>query len=282
MLKKMSLIVKIFISGLIFYWVIIAIDIQEIENHFASISWEYPLAIIALLFLNLLIMTKKWHLFFGKDVKFRNLFQLYWGSDFMNLFFLGAIGGEIYKVILAKNKKLTFFSSLFDRLLAISFYIVIGVVLYFLIYDQLLLAIVILSIFFSSVFMLPAFIKFNNKKSFFFQYFTLNKPQIWLHLFLSFLALIIMSLIYYLLFLAFGIHTKLLYYPILVVILIIGVTIPISFQGIGVREFIFISFAGFVGIENSIAVAASLLIFSLEVVYKLSGVLPYFFYRKKV
>lgn len=77
-----------------------------------------------------------------------------------------------------------------------------------------------------------------------------------------------------------GNHANIIGYILVFLIANIVAVIPISFGGIGLREFTYITLAGHIGLNSQIGVAASLLYYFIYTATAFIGLAPYFMLRK--
>lgn len=293
--KYLKNLIKISISLIIIFYLFSNINLNEVLSPLKEINIYYLFFAFLLCFLSLLIMTFKWHLILKKyiDIGKKNLFKIYWASDFINLFGLGSVGGEIYKMISLNDKKKALASSLFDKLLSFYWYILLGVstlisscifksiplVLFFGIIFYLVLIFITLQINLKRkniIQIIP-----SKKISNFLNKINLTSYDLILHSFLSFLFIINSALIYSLVFISTGLGFKFIELIIFVPILTIATSLPISFEGLGVREYLFVELSKIILVNTELILLSSLIIGFIGLAYRLSGSISFIFFRNK-
>lgn len=290
-----SLIFKLIVSILVLSFVFIKLDINKIVLSLKNINFFYLIPCLIILLILLVFMTLKWSIFLTKYNKtnFKKLMGIYWASDFANLFGIGTIGGETYKMFSFKEKKKALLSSLIDRTYSFIWYIFLGVsifVVYFIMNDSfmaILLGILLFSLVVKLYIKIERLIKrkihkrIKNKffKKIIFESYR-TKKELTKH---SFYCLIIISLqviLCSLIFSVVGFEIRTIELFIFIPILAIALVLPISFQGFGIREFLFITFAKLSLISPEKALIASFLLYLVELIYRLFGVIPFLILKK--
>ncbi len=224
-------------------------------------------------------MSKKWHIFLNKSnpIEFKKLLKLYWAADFVNLFFLGALGSESYKAVSHKNKKDAFLSSMIDRVFSFLWYLEAGFIaflLYYFDFDFLFLIPLILIFVFISIQLFYLFENFFGKFSFLKQAFV-SKKELFKHSIFALLYLFLVAFTYQISFLAVGIEINYFFLLLLVPVVIILTVLPISFSGLGIREFLFIQFGMLFAISIEQAVLASFILHFVGLIYRALGTIPF-------
>lgn len=109
--KIIFLILKLLISALILWGIFSNIEFSKVLSLFSQVSVFQIIILVLLNFLSFIFMVLKWRILLIKysSLSFKKLSSLYLASDFMNLFFLGVLGGEAYKVYYTKNRKASFY-----------------------------------------------------------------------------------------------------------------------------------------------------------------------------
>jgi hypothetical protein len=228
-------------------------------------------------------MSWKWKIFLDnflefddKKNSFLRLLKIYWVSDFFSLFSFGFVGGEFYKMIKFNNKKKALKISLFDKLFSF-FYYLLFLFMASLFFLNKKIALIALVIFVLLILMLFKRKSFNFLGEIFF--FDFIKK----HFFVSTLFLIIMILIHYLVIVdSFQQNIPFFIFFLFTPTLIILTTLPISYQGLGVREAAFIFLGNFYGLSPEGMVASSLFIFFGSIFYRLLGFLPFIIEKEKI
>ncbi|MCA9497447.1 MAG: flippase-like domain-containing protein [Nanoarchaeota archaeon] len=288
--KIFFLILKLFISLFILWGVLTKIEFEKVFALFSQVSIIHIIILVILNFLSFIFMVLKWRILLIKysNLNFRKLSSLYLASDFMNLFFLGVLGGEAYKVYYTKNRKASFITSIFDRLYSFYFYFIICalfILIYFFPKYLIEISFIFLVILVLDINFYPFFYDYlinKYKKMEFLKYAFISKIDMLKHFFYSFLYLLSVAFRFWFCFLIFGLNLN--FYLILAMsaIVVIGISLPISIQGFGVREFIIIYFGSFFfGISAEIALAVSFLFYLSGLIYRLFGMIPFFLNKKE-
>lgn len=101
------------------------------------------------------------------------------------------------------------------------------------------------------------------------------------HALYSFLILINTAIIYFLIF--YSLENKEIFIQLLVFIPLLktATTLPLSINGLGIREYLFIQFAGLIQIQAETALLAALIAYFLLLSHRLTGIAPFFLCQKK-
>lgn len=291
MKKNYRVLLKIIISITILFYIFFKLEFEKIILSFSEINYLYLVPSLLLLFLSLFIMVIKWNLVLKKYLPYNtnNIFLLYWASDFTNLFGLGAIGGEAYKMSCFNEKKKALFTSLFDKVLSFYWYLFLGLSVFcsYSIFKHSLSGVAFFSLLFyclSTLFTLflnsyrENIIKTIPIKGVrdFINKINIDNKTILFHSFFAFLLIFNTAIIYSLIFKSLNL-SELFFIQLLIFIpiLLLATTLPISFQGIGVREYLFIEFAKINSITLETALLCSLLVYLLCLVYRVTGIIPF-------
>lgn len=295
--KKYNLIFKILISAFILYFVFAKLDFAVIINQFRNINLIYIIPCFLLALITLFFMVLKWKVFLKKyeKINLRKLIGIYWASDFVNLFGIGAVGSETYKMFSFKEKKKALFSSLIDRLNSFIWYFLLGIsiiIASFFIGNESFFPILFGFLLFFILVFLYIFVEKRIKNKFF--NFIKNKfikkiiyesqrldIELIKHSVYCLMIILLQVTLYYLIFLSIGLKVNLVELFIFVPLLVIALVLPISFQGFGIREFLFIEFAKLNSILPEKALIASFILYLITLVYRLLGVIPFILLRKK-
>ncbi|MCA9459934.1 MAG: flippase-like domain-containing protein, partial [Nanoarchaeota archaeon] len=268
--KIIFLILKLLISALILWGIFSNIEFSKVLSLFSQVSVFQIIILVLLNFLSFIFMVLKWRILLIKysSLSFKKLSSLYLASDFMNLFFLGVLGGEAYKVYYTKNRKASFFTSIFDRIYSFYIYFLISAcfILSYLFQNYIVeisfLFLVILILDFNFYPFLYDYLIKTYKKLSFLKYVFIEKKDMLKHFFYSFLYLLSVAFRFWFCFMVFGLNLNFYLIIALSSIVVIAISLPISIQGFGVREFILIWFSSFFfGVGAEIALAVSFLFY---------------------
>ena len=271
----MKLILKGFISGLILYSIFRKIDIQPIVSTLKTVDLTALILPFLLLFIIAGLMALKWHIFirrFSPNTTLKNIFITYWASDFMNLLSLGSLGNETYKVLAFKNKTKAILATLTDKVLSLIWYCLLVIVFY--ITNQVALSIILFALAAHGLTKLfKIFPKIVRE---------VKESELLLHSIYSLLIIGSRFVANALVFRAVGVDFEPDQLFIFIAVMIVAVSLPISYQGLGVREYLYLQFAYITGQEPEKVLAVSLLLYVVGLLYKVSGLIPFSFSRVKL
>ena len=291
------MLLKLCISATIIYYVFSGMNIEKIWLELKSVNIFYLIAAGLVLPVSLFFMTLKWKVFLNKyhNVRISELMKTYWASDFINLFAVGTIGSEFYKMFSFRDKKKeVLLSSLVDRGYSFVWYGLFSGSLFLLfIYfgNSLpslffgLLLFTFAALFFSFI-VVPAISTLISYIKVTHVHFILSESmrsvlELKKHALYSTLYLFSTLASFSLLFYAVGLPVMAFELLIFIPILAIGVSLPISFQGIGVREYLFLSFASMVGLNPEKILLVAITSFFLMLIYRLFGLMPFLLLNKE-
>lgn len=295
--KKTKIILKIIVCIIIFWSISLNLDFNKIINGILQINLSlFPIIIIISAF-SLIIMTLKWKIIIDNEEKIStiNLIKIYWASEFMGLFGLGSIGSEAYKMIHFKRKKRILLLSIADKAYSFLTYIIIVFALGipFIIFKEINYKTIFFStlIYIIIVIISPTILNFflkkfksinikNKKIRKITEIEILNNKQFFCHSLLSLIFIINLFLLYKVLFIVVGVQTNLTLLLIIPIITIL-ITLPISFQGLGVREGVLMLYSSFQNLNPEMVILGSLLLFNVSIIYRLTGIIPFLSIKEK-
>jgi len=294
-MKKYLFFLKIFISIVLLLYVFNTINISAVADAFHKTNFLFLFLAFTLYFIALVLMVLKWEIVLRCFIKVKriNLFFIYWGSDFINLFSIGSVGSEVYKMVSFNDKKKALFTSLFDKfislLLFLAILVSISLPLYILQFENkkfssILVICLFCSLFFSTYLLINKFKSFRcfpRKINQILQPLNIDFFSFVVHSLITIKTIIIEALIYFLIFYSLGISANLLTLFILIIFLKIAVTLPITYEGLGIRELLLIEYAKMQSINIEEALLVSLIAFSLVLIYRITGVFPFLFIKTK-
>ncbi|MHA1677507.1 MAG: lysylphosphatidylglycerol synthase transmembrane domain-containing protein [Promethearchaeota archaeon] len=289
--KKIFFILKLAFSLILIFFLIKHIDFTILLNNVSKINFILVIFALFLLFIGVLISSLKYYYIIKDNINYKLTFiqilKYYFIGIFFNNFLPGTISGDLvraYKVNKhGKNKFYSFFSIVLERYL--GFFSLIILVIILVIFQNSLLSLqksvqlilFLLFIISSILFVLLItrsyrILNFNRFLKKIIRNFDIFKTKtIFIALFFSFIFQGIVLLIYYLIALSLNIQLNFSFLAPIVLISIIITTIPISFQGLGVREGIFIYLLSFYGINAEIAFLLGFLPFILNIIMGIFG-----------
>jgi glycosyltransferase 2 family protein len=247
-------------------------------------------------FIPLLMMVLKWRIFIYniKKLPITNLFSMYWASDFIGLLNIGSVGSELYKMFLFEDKKGALAASLADKFYTFLWYIImlLSCLTVLLLTNRFYFIEVAVSIMLYCFFVL-VFIKIDYKIKKTLRMKNINKlkqlsrivdissKELFMHALYSAIYIVALFIVYSIVLYSAKIpFTLILFVPLPLIAIL--VTLPISFQGLGVREVVLINYAMLMGIEQTVIIGASFLIFLIFVVFRLFGIIPFLFLNMHV
>lgn len=264
------------LTGLALYLVFRKIDTEQLWQITKTINWLWLIPAV------LLFVASKVFTAFRLNLYFKNIgiqlseiknWRLYLIGMFYNLFLPGGIGGDGYKVYLLNKQfktsvKKLIQSALLDRLgglvaiifLLFGLFLMVDVRLDFLessLWNGLMLAGLILTI--------PAF--WLAQKLFFKDFL----PSFWPANLWSFAGQIAQLICAWFILRSLGITENILAYQLVFLLSSIVAVLPLTIGGVGARELVFIYAHDYAGIEETAAVAFSLIFFLISAIVSLSG-----------
>ncbi len=274
--------IKIAISVILIVILFHKIDLHQLKETISKVGLaEFILLCFFYLFAQF-ISSIRWKLViksFGKDEDFLFLFKLYLMGMFANLFLPSIIGGDTIKgYILSKRIGIrqsisSIFLERYNGLVALLLLSLFSVLLFFNLFGlRIVLAVISINIFaFISVYMLK-FIKHEKVLLFYNDIALFHKSrEFYIVSILSLLIQIINILIYAYVGYLVNLNINIAYYFAFIPIITLISFLPISFNGIGVREFSFAYLFKYAGIMPAQAVSLSLIVFFVSVACSLIG-----------
>ncbi len=294
--KIISLLLRISLSIALLIWLFSRVEVHGILSAIKRLNPKVWLIAFLMYILTQIISSVRWWVL-AKALEFSGNFFMYLGyyfvGMFFNLFLPTAVGGDVLKIIFlskGQGRRLAAtYSVLADRLFGLAAMLIIGAcaVLYkpFMLPEHFnnllklsgLLTIVVL-IFFPLIIRLieRLYPEIGEKLSTLIIFW--KRP--WAGSLALFLSLILQGLgmaAVALLGSSMGIHVPWQYYFATYPLVAILTLLPISFNGIGVREGGFVYFLGLKSVPTEISLTLSLLFFSIQVASSLIGGIAYAF-----
>lgn len=274
--KKLKTGLKIALTGLALYLVFRKIDTDQLLAIVKTISWFWLIPAVLLFVLSKVATAIRLNQYFkniGLQLEEKLNFRLYLIGMFYNLFLPGGIGGDGYKVYLLNKhfktpvKKLVQ-AALLDRLgglVAIGFlmfglFLLVDLQFDFVdsgLWKGLMIASLILTI--------PGF--WLVQKLFFKDFL----PSFWSANGWSFAGQIAQLICAWFILLALGIHENILAYQLVFLLSSIVAVLPLTIGGVGARELVFVYAHTYAGIDETSAVAFSLIFFLITAGVSLGG-----------
>ncbi|MFW6233370.1 MAG: lysylphosphatidylglycerol synthase transmembrane domain-containing protein [Nanoarchaeota archaeon] len=264
--SKYKIFIKLIITLILFYLIIIRIDFSETFSYFKKINLLIIIPFI-LYPLGIYISTIKWKIGLNAKIKIYKLFKIYWISNFFSNFLPSTIGGDSYKLITLKKYGLKdiFKSVILDRgsgvfslLLLLSIF---GINLYFFFKNNFFIYVSLLFLLLVLLFII-IFIFAPLEKTFLSKYKIIlknNLNKLFILILLSLIFIFLGGIAFWSYFLMFDIHLN--FYHLFLIYLMVQLIsmLPISLNGWGLREYSFIYLVGLLGVPPEISLAIALI-----------------------
>ncbi len=274
--KQLKTFLKLLLTGLALYLVFRKIDTTQLLQLTKSIHWLWLIPAILFFVLSKVFTAFRLNLYFkniGIKLSESQNWRLYLIGMFYNLFLPGGIGGDGYKVYLLNKEfktpvKKLIQSALLDRLgglvaivfLLFGLFLIVDLQLDFLeseLWNGLMVTGLILTI--------PAF---WLAQKFFFRDFL---PSFWPANAWSFAGQIAQLICAWFILKSLGITENILAYQLVFLLSSIVAVLPLTIGGVGARELVFVYAHTYAGIEETSAVAFSLMFFLISATASLGG-----------
>jgi uncharacterized membrane protein YbhN (UPF0104 family) len=274
--NKLKTALKLALTGLALYLVFRKIEPDQLLVLVKTIHWPWLLPAVSIFVLSKVATALRLNLYFqniGLHISEGQNWRLYLVGMFYNLFLPGGIGGDGYKVYLLNKhfktpvKKLIQ-AALLDRLgglvaivfLLFGFFLLVDIRIDWLeskLWNGLMVAGLALTI--------PAF--WLAQKLFFKDFL----PSFLLANAWSFAGQVAQLVCAWFILLALGVHEKLLAYQLVFLLSSIVAVLPLTIGGVGARELVFVYAHTYAGIEETAAVAFSMIFFLISAAVSLVG-----------
>ena len=310
-LKKpaVSLALRIVVSGLLLAYLLRLSAFTEIALAFSRINPLYLLAFFSLFFLSVSLLALRWKVLLKAwdiEQRFIVLFRSIMTGLFLNNFLPGSLGGDAYRLYAGgrdTGKVEAVAATIFyERVLSYASLVALGLVvlsiradlasdwLFWLLLGGVFLALTGIT----AVSTLPAFGKWAETFVGRFPFAEKLRLKDWVHSFrfkirhpgMLALVFLISFLIQFLDVFSFRVVASAIQLPVkladlllFVPLLYLAILLPLSVNGIGIRESVFVIFASSWGITSADAVAFSLTVFALNLAGSLIGGIVYWFDR---
>lgn len=267
---------KLLLTGLALYLVFRKIDTEQLFQLATSINWLWLIPAVVLFILSKVATAIRLNRYFeniGIHLSEGQNWRLYLIGMFYNLFLPGGIGGDGYKVYLLNKQfktpvKKLLQAALLDRLGGL-------IAIVFLLFGLFLMVEVELDFFESSVWnglmmagLILAIPAFWLVQKFLFKDFL---PSFWSGNSWSFAGQIAQLVCAWFILMALGIKENILAYQLVFLLSSIVAVLPLTIGGVGARELVFVYAHTYAGIEETAAVAFSLIFFLISAGVSLVG-----------
>lgn len=302
MKKFLWLFFRVAVSGLLIVYLLYKVDIKSIFFSFSSVNLFWLALAFSLIFIGNLISGYRWQLLLATQdihIPLKTLISSLLVGRFFNNFLPSTIGGDIVRVYdtskYSKNTAVSMTAILIERLtgflallLIAAFALVFGFhtigdtfLLWVLIGFFSLILLLFLGLFNATlsrqirrIFNFRGLSKIKGKIDKVYQALNLykSKRKDLLITFLLGLALQVAAVAhYYLIGLALDLNVSILYFFIIIPLVLLILLLPVSINGIGVRENAYVLFFGKIGVEGSISIALSWLAFGMILIIGIIG-----------
>lgn len=289
---QLRFLAKLLVGGLIFWFVFSQLDGETIFQSMKRLQWRWIALGLATSLASLVCMAAKWRLVTQKFgvMSLRRVILLYWAADFLGLFAFGSVGSEAYKMTRFARRGPALIASLADRMYSFLWYglfFFAAIITAFLSGGWSWWGALMGGISYGGAVLLFVVIDrrvrawccdhcHNQSVKVFFESSQLSSQALITHAGLSVLFLIFFTFTVTAAWRGAGLPVRgdlLLLAPVVTILL----SLPITIEGIGVREFIFVRYAEVAQVVPEAALSASLILMSISILYKLLGVLPWMF-----
>lgn len=267
---------KLLLTGLALYLVFQKIDTEQLWQIAKTIHWIWLIPAVLLFVASKVFTAFRLNLYFkniGLQISESQNWRLYLIGMFYNLFLPGGIGGDGYKVYLLNKEfktpvKKLIKSALLDRLgglvaivfLLFGLFLIVDIQLEFL-ESQLWNGLIIVGL----IMTIPAF--WLSQKLFFRDFL----PSFWPANAWSFSGQIAQLICAWFILKSLGINENIMAYQLVFLLSSIVAVLPLTIGGVGARELVFVYAHAYAGIEETAAVAFSLLFFVITASISLGG-----------
>ncbi|MBK9923888.1 MAG: flippase-like domain-containing protein [Anaerolineales bacterium] len=296
-----SLALRVVVSGLLLIYLIKLSAFKEIANAFSRIEPIYLLGIFLLYFFSVSLQVVRWQYLlrvWDVEQRFMVLFRSIMTGLFFNNFLPGSLGGDAFRLYSGRRDtgkvEAVAATIFYERILGYASLVTLGLIVLSIRFDlasDWLFWLLLGGVFFAligvmAVSTLPAFGKWAENLVGHFRFAERLRLKDWVHSFrfkvnhpgmlagvflLSFIIQLADILIFRLVAASIQLPVKLTDLLLFVPLLYLAILLPLSFNGIGIRESIFVIFASTWGISSADAVAFSLTVFTLNLAGSLVG-----------
>ena len=305
-------IAKLLITVLFFYYIFTRIDSSQFTETLRAASMTLLVAAFLLLWLGHFICIFRWRLLMRPLMPtptIANLFGIYCIGMFFNLTFPTIIGGDVVKVYYTgKQSKAwaeSFASTFLDRDIGMFAMMIIaccaimihpvsvpGIPVTLILWSVFLLFVlgniaVFTPRFYRLLSMLLQKLRFEKIAARIehiagaFQIVGRHPKTLWGALVISFMNQLLVIVVTWVTALGLGVHISPLYYMIFVPVITLISMIPISLNGMGLREFSFMSLFGAIGVAHESCIALGLLASLMTILSSLPGGIVYILFRNR-
>lgn len=272
---RLKLFIKLLLTGLALYLVFSKIDTTTTLAIMASANWFYLFVALLLFVLSKIFSSFRLNYYFldlGLKIPTLENLKLYGIGMFYNLFLPGGIGGDGYKVYLLNKSyqtpvKQLLQAVLLDRLNGMAVLVFLMFLLMVWIKVDAILPIDTAMLGLWGMVLLP--LGFYGMMRLLFRGFM---GSLVITVFYSFLVQLLQLISAFFILKALGVTEQVLEYQFVFLLSSIAAVLPLTIGGVGARELVFIFSHDYMGIDENLAVAFSLLFFVITAFTSLTGV----------
>lgn len=305
-LKRLSWILRLIICFALLFFLFKQVHFAEIFANFKKISFSSLFIVLALTLIGQIFLVLRWQIILANlktTSSFWRLFKYYFIGLFFNMFLPSTVGGDAVKgyTLYKDNKKLqiSFFSIFVDRYIGVFSLIFLAFLASFFVnidykgypISVCIFILVLIYVFISFILLSSQIQKLVNSKRtkmrFFYtiansilktvKFIIKNKSAFFICLFYSFGCYLTIVLIHYLLAIELGRPVSFGLLFIYIAIISLGSMIPISINGIGLREFLYVYLFSFCGWSGNLAVSVCWVAFGMFLIVSALGGIFYLF-----
>lgn len=304
--KILKFLLKLVISLVFVVWLVFKIDWKEVLFYLQKISLWQIVLYISVLIAGMIISAYKWRIlvqFKGFKVSLLKCFQLYLAGAFINNFMPSFIGGDTYKAYQIGKEEKKYVSAaasvVVDRITGLVGAMILSVVFAALNWRVvaehkillIILAIVFLILFAMGIIGASARFSFWQKLFQFmpkkilevikdFAEYKKDEKTLLKSLLLAIIYNFVgLALVNYILFWGLGIHVGILDYLTVIFFISIVSSLPVSVNNIGIKEWAYVTFFGFFGVNAAAVIAVALLSRIIQMIVSFAAV-PFYLKNK--
>ena len=271
---------KFVVSAAVLLLVFNEVDLKGAFVQLGSFPTDVLAVLGAVAFVIFFLCFFRWMVFVRKigNRTTARLLQIFWASDFVSLLGISLVSSEVYKYLAFENDRRAIVLSLSDRVFSMLWngFLIVAAALSLAVANGNLL--VLAGAFAVFVALFGAGWGIVHKR-FFARKFPFLSPfgaaEYVAHVALNTLYVVVLSVGYAYLFRHVGIFMSAAELLLFVPLMIVVVSLPISFQGFGVREYFFLLYTAGSGVSTEVIIAASFLVYLSSLAMSLLGVVPF-------
>lgn len=304
--------VKVTVTALLFLYIFRKIDFHQFGNTLHHARLDILILGFFVLWIGHYICIFRWRMLMRPlmpVLSLANLFGIYCIGLFFNLTFPTVVGGDVVKMYYAgkpsKSYAQSFAATFLDRdagMFAMMIIACLGILFYPVVIPGVAVSLILWSVFVAFVLgnvaifapschrlLIAVLHKFNLARaagridaiSSAFQIMGQHRSLLFWSMFISLINQLVVISVTWIMGIGLGIHISLLYYLILVPVITLIQMIPISLNGMGLREYAFMSFFGAIGVAPESCIALGLLSSVILILSSVPGGIVYIFFKNR-